>query len=261
MSRLRRDLAPALIALVEPNSRSFPSFRFYEIGRTYWPERPVEDGLPYERRHATGVVMPPRRKKSSGVAFAAAKDAVLSLLDDLRVDAVDLEPLAADVARERPWIHPTRSCAVRAGRSLLGYLSELHPKTAKAFDVKGEVALFDLEIDELVAAPRQALKYVPVAKYPAIKRDVSVNVEKSRTVRDVAAIVARVDESVIDDVKLIEIFAGGPIPEGMKNLSFHIGTRCPDRTLRSEEADAVHARVVEALRAAGGVVRGVESSG
>lgn len=261
MARLRRDLAPALIATIEPNLRVFSGMRFYEIGRTYWPERPVENVLPDERRHVTGVVVPQRRQKGAGIAFASAKEAVVSLLEELSIGDVGLSAFRPGSMPERPWIHPTRSMIVTAGERTLGYLCELHPRVAKAFDVKAEASLFDLEIDALVEAPRKALKYVAVSKYPAIKRDVSVNVPKALTVARVGSAVRAVDESVIHDVRLIEIFTGGPIPDGMKNLAFHIEYRSPDRTLRSEEADAVHARVVAALRALGGIVRGQEGGG
>jgi len=261
MSRLRRDLVPALLSLVEPNARNFPTFRFYELGRTYWPERAGEDGLPFERRHVAGVIVPERRRKQSGLAFATALDAALSVLGDLLVSSADVSPLDDGARRERPWIHPTRAASLTAKGRVLGYVAELHPKAARAFDVRSDAALFDLEIDEVVAAPRRALKYVAPPKYPAIKRDVSVNVPRARAARDVESAIRAVDPAVIGDVELIEVFTGGPIPPDMKNLAYHIDYRSPDRTLRSEEADAVHARVVEALRSLGGVVRGREVGG
>jgi phenylalanyl-tRNA synthetase beta chain len=48
-------------------------------------------------------------------------------------------------------------------------------------------------------------------------------------------------------VALVDVYEGANMPEGKRSLTLRVEYRADDRTLRDEEADAMHARVVAVL--------------
>jgi phenylalanyl-tRNA synthetase beta chain len=53
------------------------------------------------------------------------------------------------------------------------------------------------------------------------------------------------------------VYEGANLPEGKRSLTLRLDYRADDRTLRDEEVDAMHARVVEVLeRQFGAQLRG-----
>ena len=59
--------------------------------------------------------------------------------------------------------------------------------------------------------------------------------------------VEQLDEPLIEDVLLFDIFEGEPIPAGSKSISFRIIYRSDARTLEDEEINALHKAVTEKL--------------
>ncbi len=53
--------------------------------------------------------------------------------------------------------------------------------------------------------------------------------------------------NLVRDIDLFDIYEGEEMPEGKKNLAFHIIYQAEDRTLASEEIDKIQQKIIEAL--------------
>ena len=111
----------------------------FESGRVYLD---TEDTLAHEH-HALGALVP-------GDVFAA-KAYLESLLSTLRVPAV----LVGD---PQPFLHPGRSAAVVAGGIPVGWVGDVHPLVAAAWDLEA-IAAFEIDLDAVIAHA------APVAQY------------------------------------------------------------------------------------------------
>ena len=125
----------------------------------------------------------------SGVAFGAARaeqwgesqrqadffdiKADLECLFNLTGAAEEFEFAAAD----HPALHPGRSArVVRAGHPI-GWTGELHPALVRQMNLTSAPMLFELSVGEVFAGRRSA--YRPVSKYPAVRRDIAVIVDRA----------------------------------------------------------------------------------
>jgi len=62
---------------------------------------------------------------------------------------------------------------------------------------------------------------------------------------------------LLEDLRLFDVYAGHPVPEGSRSLAYAMTLRAPDRTLTGDEADGVRRRAVEEVgRRTGAVLRG-----
>jgi len=52
---------------------------------------------------------------------------------------------------------------------------------------------------------------------------------------------------LVRDIDLFDIYEGEELPEGKKNLAFHLIYQAQDRTLSSKEIDEIHSKIIKTL--------------
>ena len=88
-------------------------------------------------------------------------------------------------------------------------------------------------------------------------RDVAVVVPAAMQAAEVRAVILEVGQPLVEDATLFDVYTGAPLPEGQKNLAFALSYRSADRTLRDDEVQEAHRRIVdEVQRRLGGQLRG-----
>ena len=152
-SVLRTTVLGSLLDATKHNvARGNADLRLIEQGAVYVAAEGEQ--LPHEHR-ALGAVLHGRLSAPSWgdeaapkpVDFFAAKGLLAATLDALRVDW-------SVRAEAQPFLHPGRSATVLAGEETIGWVGELHPLVARAWELEGAVAAFELDLDRTVAARR-----------------------------------------------------------------------------------------------------------
>lgn len=70
-------------------------------------------------------------------------------------------------AEEAPHLQPGRAAQVLSGGTVLGWVGEIHPLAADAFEATAPVVAFELDLDALVKTSQPARDYVDVPLFPA----------------------------------------------------------------------------------------------
>ena len=89
---------------------------------------------------------------------------------------------------------------------------------------------------------------MPLPRFPSILRDVSLLLERKITV---AKLLRAVHDEKVEhfvDAKFVGTYEGKGIPEGKRSVTLRFEYRADDRTLRDEEVDEIHWRLVKALQ-------------
>jgi phenylalanyl-tRNA synthetase beta chain len=257
---MRTTLLASLLPNVASNLRHQPeSLRLYEIGRAYLLDphggkdlRPVAE----ERLHVAGVLWGRRdprgwTAKDDKNDFADAKGAVEAILSALAADE-----LTCRVARVAPF-HPRATAEARVGEVVLGWIGELHPLVAEKMELPPGVFAFEVEFGALEKVSRLSPQFRPLPRYPAVLRDLAVVVPVSMEAAEVREVIREVGQPLVEDAALFDVYTGAPLPEGQKNLAFALTYRSPQRTLRDDEVQEAHRRIVEEVqRRLGGQLRG-----
>src|SRR3954470_13607426 len=128
-----------------------------------------------EHHHLGGVLTEATpgtwRREPRPADFYAAKALVETLLGAVGLTCV-AEP------GERPFLHPGRTATVlAAGRRELGWIGELHPSVARAWDLDGTVAAFELDADLIAELAPGPQPYRDVTSFPAVLQDIAVTVD------------------------------------------------------------------------------------
>ncbi len=156
-----------------------------------------------------------------------------------------LVPGATFVRHARPFLHPGRSAAVRAGGKEVGWVGELHPEVVERFELGGwPVAAF--ELDPLSCQPDPEPRFVPFVNVPAVDRDLAVLVEEQVPVGDMLSSIERLRSPLLVEARVFDVYAGSQVPEGEKSVAFGF-TFQGEQTLTDEEVGEEVGRIAVRL--------------
>jgi phenylalanyl-tRNA synthetase beta chain len=254
-SVLRPTIAGNLMRAVSYNQRrDVPDVHLYEIGTVFLG---VEgEKLAEERRVLAGVLAgwwarPSWNDDSRELGLFDGKGAIESVMEELHVSHWTVRPAA------HPWLHPGRSADVVVNGAVAGWLGEAHPDVLDEFDTEGPVTLFELDVAALVDAAVDVAPYRPVPRFPSVNLDIAVVLPADVPVEQVLQVVRKQGKSMLEDVRLFDVYEGEGVPSGRRSLAFSLVYRHQERTLTDEEVQAVHAKVVEQVCSRfGGELRG-----
>jgi phenylalanyl-tRNA synthetase beta chain len=251
-SVLRTTVIGSLLDAARHNAaRGQADLRLCEQGAVYLP-RPGEP-LPHEHR-ALGALLHGRLHPPTwGVPeprradFFAIKGYLAAVLDTLRVEWL-VEP------RAEPFLHPGRGAQVVCGGETVGWVGELHPLVARAWDLE-DVAAFEIDLDRVVAQAEAVPHYRDLTSFPPVRQDLAVIVDEAEPASNVVGIVREAGHPLVHDVRVFDVYRGAQIGEGRKSLALALTFQAPDRTLSDADVEPVRERIVAALAQRGGELR------
>jgi len=139
--------------------------------------------------------------------FHDAKGAAEALLK-----ALGLRDLVFKKGRTPPWYLKEASAAILLGDQALGALGQVSPEALRRFDVDA-TAVFVFEIDATVLIEKVTgdRAFEPLAKFPAVYRDLSIIAKRSVESARIQEIILREGRELVESVALFDLFEGGKI--------------------------------------------------
>jgi phenylalanyl-tRNA synthetase beta chain len=244
---MRTTLLGSLLDVARRNvTHGTADVAIFESGAVYLPHDGAE--LPREPHHVgvllTGAARPAswREPAPPTADLFAAKGVLAALLDALRVDwAVE----AAETPE--PFLHPGRAAAVTVGGARIGWLGELHPSIAAAWEIPGAVAAFELDLDAAIAAVPGPVRYEDYTSFPEVRQDLAVVVPRTVAAAAVVAAVRAAGGPLLADVQVFDVYRGAQIGDDEVSLALRLAFRSPERTLTDEEVAERRAAIESAL--------------
>jgi phenylalanyl-tRNA synthetase beta chain len=275
-SMMRPTLLGSLLEAARHNvARNGLDVAIFESGTVY---RASPDGRLADEHHGLGALLSGAltdrswRGERGEVDFFAAKALLGALLDKLHVDW-SLQP------RGWPFLHPGRSAAVLAGTETLGFLGEIHPLVAAAWDLshagtpsgarpKGHTlkgagrqagartVAFAIDLGKVAAAAPPVIAFHGFAAVPSLRRDLAVTLPETVSAEDVLARVRDAGGKVLKDASVFDVYTGEQVGEGRRSLALALTFRVAEKTLTDEDVAPARERIVAALAELGGELRG-----
>ncbi len=237
-SVMRTTLLPNMLEVLGTNfSRNIASVRLMELGNTFFNTGKGDGGLP-EERYALCVGL-----YGAGENFYTVKGLAQELLANFGV-----EPVSYLAESENASYHPGRCARIQVGEKDLGTVGQVHPDVAEAYGIAAEVYAFELDFETLLSLAKKEIKYAPLPKHPAVKRDLAVVVEEGVQAGDLERCIRENAGELLEDVRLFDIYRGLPVPPGRKSAAFSLTYRSKERTLTDAEVDVLNDKVLSALK-------------
>jgi len=226
------------------------NLRLYEIGRAYQ----LRGAQPVETRiltlGATGLA------REKGVHETAREFAFADLKGDLDTLGALLGGLAWEEGGPA-CLHPACAARIRLaawhpsdGRAEIGVAGQLARRVAEQFKLRQDVFLAELRLDPLYegyAAARAALRYAPLARFPAVQRDFSLILADGTPFAQVAETIRSLGIPEMAGIEAVDLFRGGQIPPGTYSLLVRVTFQSHAATLTEAQLTDFSSRIVAAL--------------
>jgi phenylalanyl-tRNA synthetase beta chain len=247
-AQMRPTLLPGLLESVRHNfNHGTRDVRLFEMGHIFAAHAERTE-LPDERESFALVAMGAdlaegRAAQARELGFYDLKGAL-----EAAVDAMNLAPLSFEAARVK-HLREGQSARVVIDKEkrAIGTIGRLDDRIATAYKFRQPVYVAEIDLSALLSLPEVPVLYRPLPRYPSVVRDLSLLVKRSVQFADLTGAIADQRLEYCRSVKLVDIYEGANVPEGKRSVTLRMEYRADERTLRDEEVDEMHARLVAAL--------------
>ena len=235
-SIMRTIALPSMLEILSRNNAYHnKNVKLYELAKIYVPVEGQK--LPDEPK------MLVLGTYGAGTTFFTLKGELEAIFAGLRV-----KKASYTAVKNNPSYHPGRCASVSIDGVEVGVIGQVHPSVAKNYGIDVEVYCAEISFTKLCGLMLPEATYVPLPKYPAVTRDLSLICDEEITVAQAEEVITAAAGKLLRGVKLFDIYRGTGVPEGKKSMAFSLELRADDRTLTDTDSEAVVAKVLAALK-------------
>ncbi len=159
------------------------------------------------------------------------------------------------------WEHaeagPTRNEVLADGLSLsigqdepateLGWVRE---ELLERFDIDQPVFYGVVDMDAIFEQieKKPQSPYEPLSKYPPVRRDLALVVDKSTPFAEIERVVRQSEKKLLQGVDLFDVYEGKKIEEGKRSYAIKVILQDPEKTLTEDRIDKVMDKLLKKLR-------------
>ena len=159
------------------------------------------------------------------------------------------------IDRETPnYYHPGKSGRLFLNNrkdQVAAYFGEIHPNILKAIDIKTESLVgFEIFLDNL-RIPKKTLNdqktNFVVSDYQKSERDFAFIVNKNVSSQDLKNAVSVVDDKLISNIRVFDVYEGEKIPENQKSVAISVTIQSSEKTLNDYDLDKINRLIIETV--------------
>ena len=233
-----------LTSLSTNYKRRNKNVRLYELGNIYLAKSLPLTEQPEERMQFTLGMY-------GDGDFYSLKGVVEEFFDSIGMK----KRIVYDPKAGKNFLHPGRQAKIVYEGEELGYIGEVHPAVCDnyAIGTRAYVAVIDiLNVLDFATFDR---KYEGIAKYPAVTRDISLEVPKSVLAGDIEGVIAQRGGKILESYQLFDLYEGDQIKDGYKSMAYSVTFRAKDRTLEESDVAGAMKKILNGLEQLGATLR------
>ena len=218
-----------LTSLSTNYNRRNKNVRLYELGNIYLAKELPLTELPDERMQFTLGMF-------GDCDFYDMKGVVEEFFEQIGMHSL----VRYDKNAGKNFLHPGRQALIIYDGETVGYLGELHPEVAGSYSLSGtRTYLAVLDLPTILPFATFDRKFVGIARYPAVTRDLSMVVPQEIEAAAIEDMIRQRGGKILESLNLFDLYEGDQVAEGHKSMAYSIVFRSTEKTL--EEADITSA--------------------
>lgn len=242
-TRMVTTLQPNMLKAIGENCIAHQALRFYEWGRVWG----IHSENIVEQKSLSGVFF---TSAENNIDFYAGKAMLTRLFDELYMQ-VSWQSLENN---QFSWCSSSQTAQLIHEGTVIGIAGMVEQAVVDGLSsAGGSIFIFEINGDYLLNYRKSLKRFVPLSKYPTVRRDVSMMISVSVTTDALINVIKNSDRR-IESVTLIDFFSKSEWKD-QKSMTFHVEIEDKEKTLISEEVDAIWNRVIEKLQEQGAMIR------
>ncbi len=242
LTLLRPSFATSFLEVLARNERAGErSVAIYEVANLY--SRPSRAESPREEK-TVGILLSGEHEAGWSdtkrtLSFFDLKGIIEGYSESVGISNLSFSPV------EVPFFET--AARVNIGKEAVGIVGEIPVSAREAWDLRSRAFFAELSLERLVGHLPRIRKFRGIPRFPAVERDVSLVVDETVPSQEIVSEVKRLGKGLVREITLFDLFRGGRIPKGKKNLAFRVTYQSPERTLLSEEIQRIHDEIASEL--------------
>tara|TARA_Y100000287_G_scaffold183796_1_gene183513 strand:+ start:297 stop:2702 length:2406 start_codon:yes stop_codon:yes gene_type:complete len=248
---LRNSIFSNLIMYMSKNiDRGFKDIAIFEIGPIFTGSNPGEQHL-----IACGLLSGKKsrlswiEKERTVDVFDVKRDVVQTLVEA----GYNSDKFFTD--KETPnYYHPGKSGRLFLNKEkdkVAAYFGEIHPNILNNIDIKTESLVgFEIFIDNLKLPKKklndQKTRFV-ISDYQKSERDFAFIVNKNVNAQDLINAVSSVDQNLVSNIKIFDVYEGDNIPENQKSIAISLTIQSSKKTLNDSDLERINKSIIETV--------------
>ena len=248
---LRNSIFSNLIMYISKNlDRGFKDLSIFEIGPIFKGSKPGEQNT------VVGGLSAGKKSRLSWIeqernidVFDVKRDVIQTLVEA----GYNSDKFFID--NETPnYYHPGKSGRLFLNNKkdqIAALFGEIHPNILKKIDMKTESLMgFEIFLDNL-KIPRKTLndqkKKYSVSEFQKSERDFAFIVNKHVKAQDLLNAISSVDQKLISNIKVFDVYEGENIPTDQKSIAISVTIQSSEKTLNDSDLENINNLIIKTV--------------
>jgi phenylalanyl-tRNA synthetase beta chain len=243
-------LYSGLEAIAYNQNRKNADLKLYEFGKVYSVENEKYNETQRFAIYITGAYRQEQwNQKAAPVSFYNMKAVVDGLIAKMNVSDI----VVADATCKKL----AYGLEYRRNNKQLVKFGPVAAEALKKADLDKDVFYADFNFDMVLAIARKnKIVYEEISKYPAVRRDLSMLIDKSITFGQLKQIAQKAERKLLQDVNVFDVYQGDKLPAGKKSYALSFMLQDSEKTLTDKAIDSVMQKLIYILeKEAGAEIR------
>ena len=152
------------------------------------------------------------------------------------------------------YYHPGKSGRLFLNKgkdNVAAYFGEIHPDIIKKIDLKSDsIVGFEIFVDHLRLSKKtlndQKNKFT-VSDYQKSERDFAFIVNKEVSSQDLINAISSIDQNLISNIKVFDVYEGENIPEHKKSIAINVIIQSSEKTLNENDLEKINRLIIETV--------------
>ena len=248
---LRNSIFSNLIMYMNKNlDRGFKDLSIFEIGPIFNGSNPGEQntvicGLSAGKKSRLSWI----EKERNVDVFDVKRDVIQTLVEA----GYDSQKFFID-SKTPNYYHPGKSGRLflnNEKNQIAANFGEIHPNILKQIDMKTESLVgFEIFMDNL-KLPEKTLNDLKVkfsfSDYQKSERDFAFIVNKDVNAQDLINSISSIDESLVKNVRVFDVYQGDNIPENQKSIAISVTIQSFEKTLNEADLEQINNLIIKTV--------------
>jgi phenylalanyl-tRNA synthetase beta chain len=245
---MRTSLVPGLMETTLRNiAQQTKTMKIFEIGKTFISQG--QDCQPDERTILAALWTGARHestwnRKTVTCDFYDIKGALEGLFEGLQLKEIQFVGISKHRA---PYLQPNAAAEILMEDAYIGIIGEINQEVLVNFSMKQPAFIFEIDLDRLTPMIPDRIQAKPLPRYPSTSRDITLIVDDDLAAQSVLSGIQGMQNKLVENVWVFDVFKGRPIPAEKKSLSLRVVYRSAEGTLEDEVVNEIHRDLTQRL--------------
>lgn len=229
---MRQSMLPGLLENTAYNlNRKNTDIKIFEFGKVY-----EKTAAGYSEKYRLSILISGNKTtenwadQAQKTSFYTLKGILNQIFNRLGIRDITEKPMNSVVYSD--------AISIESDDQILGNIGIINHKILKKADVSQEVFFAELDWEILVQfATEFNLKFKEISKFPTVKRDLALLIDKNVLYTDLFESVKKMKLNLLKSIQLFDVYEGEKLPEGKKSYAMSFMLQDEEKTLSDSEIE------------------------